>query len=122
MTQKETDRPRHTHKLKTAEGESCQDTEGNRLSKGTHALETGKGGTCQGAERNQLSEVHSPTGDGRGRNLSGHGNKPTKQGALTSWKQQREGLVRTQKETDRARGTYVLEMAEGGTRQDTETN
>jgi len=33
-----------------------------------------------------------------------------------------EGLVRTWKETDLARHTHQLEMAEGGTCQDTERN
>ena len=45
-----------------------------------------------------------------------------RKGALTFWKRQREGLVRTQKETDRARHTHVLETAEGGTCQDTQMN
>ena len=48
--------------------------------------------------------------------------KLTEQGALTLWRWQREGLVRTQKETDRARRTNHLETAEGGTSQDTERN
>jgi len=42
----------------------------------------------------------SPTGDHRGSDMSGHGKKVTKQGALTSWRPQREGQVRTQKESD----------------------
>ena len=45
-------------------------------------------------------------------NLSEHGKKSTEQGALTSWKRQREGRLRTQKETDTARGTHILETAE----------
>ena len=99
MTPKETDRARRTHVLKTAEGGTCQDIKGN-----------------------QLNEVHPPTGDGRGRNLSGHAKKPTDHGTLTSWRQQREGYFRTQKETDRARRTHSLETTEGGTCQDTERN
>ena len=75
-----------------------------------------------GHAKNRPSEMHSPTGGGRGRNLSGHGNKLTKQGALTSWRWQREGLVRTENETDQAKGTHTLEPAEGGTCQDTEIN
>ena len=34
-------------------------------------------------------------------------------GALTNWRQQREGLVRTWKETDQLRRTHNLETAEG---------
>ena len=96
-TQKETDRARHTHILETASRESCQDT-----------------------ERNRPSQAHSPTGDDIERDSSGHRKKPTEPGALTSWRQHREGLVRTQKETDRPRRTHQLETASGGTRQDTE--
>ena len=44
--------------------------------------------------------------------MSGQGKKPTKQGALTPWKQQREELVRTLNETNRARHTHHLETAE----------
>ena len=99
MAQKGTDRGRCTYFLKMAEGETCQDT-----------------------ERNQPSEGHSPSGDGRGRDLSRHGKKKTKRGALTFWRGQKEGLVRTRKEADRARGTHILETAEGGTGQNTERN
>ena len=98
MARKDTDRGRCTYFLKTA------------------------GGTCQDTERNRPRKAHSPPGDSRGRGLSGHGKKLTKQGALTLWRGQREGLVRTRKETDRARGTHPLEKAEGGTGQNTERN
>ena len=39
---------------------------------------------------------------------------------LTNWRRQREKLVKTQIEIDQARGTHVLETAEGGTCQNTE--
>ena len=54
--------------------------------------------------------------------MSRHGKEPTERGTLTSWRQQREGLVRTRKEIDRSIGTHSLKTAEGGTRQDTERN
>ena len=95
----ETDRPRRTHFLETVEGRSCQDTQGNRP-----------------------TEAHSLPGDGRGRDLSGHGKKAAKRGALTNCRRQREGLVRTRKETDRQRCTHFLETAERGTYQDTQGN
>ena len=44
----------------------------------------------------------------------------TKHGALTSCRQQRERLVRTKEESDRARATDQLETVEGETCQDTE--
>ena len=166
-THKETDRPKRTHFLETAEGGTCQDTQGNQLTEAhsrpgdgrgrhlsghtrkptdrgsltswrrqrealvrtcketdrprrTHKLETAEGGTCQGTQENRPTEAHSRPGDGRGSHLSGHARKPTDQGALTSWRRQREALVRTRKETDRLRRTHHLETAEGGTCQDTE--
>ena len=54
--------------------------------------------------------------------MSGHGKRPTEKGTFTNWRRQREGLVRTQKETVRAGGTHVLETAEGETCQDMERN
>ena len=88
----------------------------------THQLETAEGGTCQDMQRNRPTETHSLPRDGRGRDLSEHAKKPTDRGPLTNWRQQREGLVRTQKETGRPRPTHILEMAEGGTCQDTQRN
>ena len=41
-------------------------------------------------------------------------------GALTNWKWQREGLVRTRKEVDQVRGTHDLETGEGETCWDVE--
>ena len=99
MTQEETDRQRRTHSLETAEGRACQDT-----------------------ERNRPTEAHSLPGDGRRWDLSGHGKKRTDRGALTSWRRQEVGLVRTRKETNRPRHTHILETAEEETCQDTERN
>ena len=67
-------------------------------SRGTHCLETAAGGTCQDTERSQPIEGHSQTGDGGGRDLSEHGKKPTEREALTSWRRQRDRLVRARKE------------------------
>jgi len=85
--------------------------------RGTHPLETAvtEGGTYQNTERNQSSKGHSPSGDHRGRDKSGHRKKPTNQWALTNWRPQREGQVRTQKETNQPRGTHFLETTEGRT-------
>ena len=77
-------------------------------------------GTSQDTERIRQSEGHSPTGDDIGRDKSGHGKSPTERGALTSWRRHREGQVRTQKESYRARGTHQLETTSGGISQDTE--
>ena len=122
-TCKETEQASHTHILEMAEGgdlsEHRTQKEINRARR-THFLETAEGGTCQATERDQPTKADSPTGDSRERDLSGHGKKPMAQGALTSWRWQREGLVRTQKETDRPRHTHSLETVEGGTCQDPE--
>ena len=48
-------------------------------------------GTSQDTERKQPSKGHSLSGDSRGRDKSGHRKKATEQGALTSWRWQREG-------------------------------
>ena len=81
-----------------------------------------EGGACQDTERNRPTEVHSRTGNDRGRDLSGHRKKLADQGALTNWRQQREKLVRTQKETNQPRHTHILETKEGGTCQDSAIN
>ena len=54
--------------------------------------------------------------------MSGYRKRLTERGKLTNWGQQREGHVRTRKETDRARCAHVLEMAKEGACQGTERN
>ena len=98
-TRKQTDRATRTHFLETASGEACQDT-----------------------ERNRPNDADSRTGDGIGRDLSGHVKKPTKRCALTFWRRHRERLVMTRKQTDRATRTHELETESGETCQDTERN
>ena len=68
--------------------------------RGTYKLETIEGKTCQNMQRKQLSKGHSLPGDHRGRDSSGHTKKVTKQGALTGWRPQREGFIRTWKESN----------------------
>ena len=97
----------------------CKETDRPRR---THSLETASGGTYQGTELNQPSEADSRSGDGRGKGLSGDGKKPIDRGALTPWRRRREGLVRTRKETNRAKHTHILETTLVGTCQDTEKN
>ena len=82
--------------------------------RGTHFLETASGATSQDTERIQPSEGYSLPGDGIGRDKSGQGKNPTERGALTLWRQHQEGQVRTRKESDRARGTHILEIGSGG--------
>ena len=121
-TPKEIDRARGTHKLKTAERGTCQDAERNQLSEGHSLPGDGRGRDLSGYGRNRAGGRHSLSGDGRGRDLSGHEPRSTERGALTSWRWQREGLVRILKETDRERGAHFLETGGGGTCQATERN
>ena len=97
---------------------TCKETDRPRR---THFLETAEGGTCQDGKK-QPTETHSPTGNGRWGDLSGHRKKLTDKGALTNWEWQRERHVRKRKQTDRRRHTHNLETAEGGTCQDTQRN
>ena len=121
-TRKETDRPRRTHQLETAEEGTCQDTETNPPTEADSLPGDSRGRDLSGHGRNRPTEAHSHPGDGRGRDLSGHRKELTDQGALTFWRRQREGLVRTRKETHRPRHTHSLETAEGGTCQDAVRN
>ena len=52
---------------------------------------------------------------------SEYGEKVTKQGALTNWRPQRKGQIRTRKESNQAWGTHHLETVEGGISQDMES-
>ena len=87
----------------------------------THFLGTADRGTCQDTETIRPTEAHSLPGDGRQSDLSGHQNNPTNRGPLTNWRRQTEGHVRTPKESDRPRPTHQLESADRATCQDTET-
>ena len=95
---------------------------GNRPNKAHSQTGDGRGRVLSEHGKNRPSKVHSLSGGSGGRDLSGYGKKPTERGALTSWRRQREGLVRIQIETDRARCTNSLGTVEGGTCQDTERN
>ena len=90
-TQKESDRPRPTHKL-----------------------ETPQGGTSQDTERILPTKTHSHTGDRMGRDTSRHGKNPTDRGPLTYWRPHGEGQVRTCKESDRPRPTHFLRQHREG--------
>ena len=118
----QTDRPRHTHILETAKRGPCQDMEKNRPIEAHSLPGDGRERDLSDLETNRLTEAHSHAGNERGRDLSGHGKKSTDRGTLTHWRQQREALVRTRKQTDRPRRTHPLETADGGTCQDTERN
>jgi len=56
----------------------------------------------------QASKGHSPTGEPRQSDKSGHGKNASQQGTLTNWRAQTEGQIRTWKECKPARGTHFL--------------
>ena len=89
---------------------------------GTHFLETAEGVAYQDNERSRPREWNSRPRDSRGSDLSGHGHKSAERRTLTTWRRQRERLVRTRKQIDQEKDTHLLETAEGATCQDTETN
>ena len=49
----------------------------------THKLKGAEEGTCEDNEGTRVHERHSPSGDGKGRDLSGKGKKKTEKGELT---------------------------------------
>jgi hypothetical protein len=75
--------------------------------KGTHQLLSARGARIQDSEMKPARERHSPTVERR-RDSSGQG-KPAPEGHSLSV----EGVVRTIKESQRARDTHVLSSAEG---------
>jgi hypothetical protein len=87
---------------------------------GTHELKSGDRGASQDTERIWVSEGHSRTEQRRARDKLGHGMIPREPGALTSWRAQAEGQVRTWKEFERARVTHFLESTDRGRSQDAE--
>ena len=117
-TWKESDRARGTHILETALGGISQDTERIQSSE-AYILETASGGTSQDTERIRLREVHLPTGDGIERDKSGYGKARIERSTHLLETGSGE-TVRARKEYHRAKGTYQLETASGGTGQDME--
>jgi len=66
-----------------------------------------------------MNEGHSHSGEHRWMDKSGHGRKLSESGTLTNWRVQMDKQVRTQKESEQARGTHFLESTDGWTSQDT---
>jgi hypothetical protein len=71
-------------------------------------------------ERKRASEGHSHAAEHRGMGWSGHGKEASERGALTSWRVQSDGPVRTRKGGEGERGTHFLESVEEWTGQDME--
>jgi hypothetical protein len=110
---------RGTHSLESAERDKSG-VRGVKGSEGTHILESVEVETSQDGAGKQGSEGHSRPEEHKGRGKSGRLKGERERGALTSWKAQREGQVRTTKGREHARGTHFLDSAEVETIQDGE--
>jgi hypothetical protein len=86
--------------------------------RGTHVLETADRETSQDRKIIRVGEGHSHSGKHRGRDKSGHEKNARGPGAITIWRAQAEGQIKTRKECERARDTHILESADRGTSQD----
>ena len=112
---------RHTHKLETTEGGTYQDTERNRPNEAYSHPGNGRRRNLSGHGKNPASEAHSHPEDGSGRDLSGHRKNRMSKAHSQPGDDRGRDFVRTRK-IDRARGTHNLEMAKGRACQDTERN
>jgi hypothetical protein len=101
MTPKESQRERDTHFLSRAEGGTSEDTERKPASEWNSPTSEGRpeggGGASEDSKSKPMSERYLLSDEGRGRD---------------KW------LVRTRKESQRAKGTHILLSAEGATSQD----
>jgi hypothetical protein len=97
-TRKECERARATHKLKSADRGTSEDT-----------------------ERTRVREGRPLSGEHRERDMSGHGENASKRGVLANWGVQTKEQVRIWKEWA-VGSTHVLETADRETSQDTGKN
>jgi hypothetical protein len=95
----EQNRASEGHSPTGAERRTSRDMERSEGMEDTHTLEGAERGTSEDTKRNRVSEEHSPTRERRREDMSGHGKRASERGALTSWRAQREGQVRTWKES-----------------------
>ena len=65
--------------------------------RGTHVLENPGTETNQNTERMQASKGHSRPGEPRQGDISGHRKNASQRGALTSWRAQIQGQLKTRK-------------------------
>ena len=93
------------------------DTKKKQIVKGTHSLSSTEDGISQDTKRKK--EENRLSLSIKGRDKLGHQEKVRKQRILTSCQTQREGQVRTLRESKHMRGTYQLWSIEEGTSQNT---
>jgi hypothetical protein len=119
-TAKESQPVRGTHSLSSTERWLVRTPKESQAARGTHVLSSAEQGIGQDSERKPASEGHSRTVERRARDWLGRRNKASHRRALTVCRAQSEGLVRTAKASQLARGTHILSSAERGTCQDSE--
>jgi hypothetical protein len=85
----------------------------------THSLDSAEGGRSQDMERKRASAGHSLSGEYKARQVRTRNERASRRRALTCWRVQMEGEMRTQKENERVRSTYILQNTKGGTSEDT---
>src|SRR6267142_434065 len=86
---------RGTHQLESQTDGQVRTWKESEQVRGTHFLESTDGQTSQNMERIQPSEGHSHSEEHGQTENSGDGKNPTKQGALTNWRVQTDGQVRS---------------------------
>jgi hypothetical protein len=84
------------------------DTKKKQIVRGTHSLSSIEDGISQETKRKKEENRLSLSINHRGRDKSGHQEKVREQRILTSCQTQREGQVRTLRESKHMRGTYQL--------------
>ena len=92
--------------MRTQEGKRARDT---------HYLESASGKTSEDKKIKQTSDGHSLSGDHIRWVRSGHRKNVSRRRPQTCCRAQREEQMKKQKASERARGTYRLEDALGGT-------
>jgi hypothetical protein len=86
----------------------------------TYALDRAEGRASQNDDRKRTSEAHSHSGNSKREGQIRTAKERGRGRALTSWKAQREELVRIARNREQARSTHILESASAGISQDGE--
>src|SRR6266850_45692 len=92
----------------------------SKQARGTHFLKSTDQQTSQDMKRIQANEGHSLPGERRWMDKLEHRKNLSNCRALTNWRVQTHGQVRTWKGSEQARGTHQLESMGGWTSQDME--
>jgi hypothetical protein len=118
---RESEKARGTHFLSSSDGWTSQDLtpRESKRARGAYFLSSADEGTSQDTHKKRESEAHSLPVKHRCMDMSGHQKKPRGPEALTPCRIQREGQVRTTRESERARETHQLSSTVGRISRDT---